>query len=464
MVRETPDRRAEIEIVTGLAEQGVPEGHREADIERAVVVAALDADLVTVHPGAEVASVLFVDRHPGSRVFTQRPPEGAHVLGVHVHVGVVFPLFPDFVEDVLAEGPTERLDGSEGKVHLDFGVVVVAFDLDVEPGRFLGGRREDGKGGREGRERCETQKSFHVHPNERVAPAVPRTAEPPPGAAPRGILGGVKSGRRRSLLYVPGSSERMVAKAATRGADILVLDLEDGVHPSHKDAARERLRESRAAAAAGGAVVALRINPPGGAAGRADLTAAAREGFDAVLIPKAETVQGVAKARQTLREATPFWLMIETALGAANVIELARVPGVEGLVFGSADYRLSMGARPRPNESELDFVRQRILLAARAAGTASWDAPWFTFRDLDGLRRSARRAAEAGFDGKSAVHPGQIPVIHEAFAPTPAERAWAEKVVGAMEDAGARGVAVVELDGELLEELHLRQAKRLLAR
>ena len=269
---------------------------------------------------------------------------------------------------------------------------------------------------------------------------------------------------RRSLLYVPASSERMVAKAATRGADVLVLDLEDGVHPSQKDAARERLRESRAAAAAAGALVALRTNPPAGAIGRADLEAAADAGFDAVLLPKAETAEAACEAYRALGEATPLWLMIETARGAANGFELARQPGVEGLVFGSADYRLSMGARMRQDESELDFARQRILLAARAAGIHCWDAPWFAFRDLDGLYRSARRAAQSGFDGKSAVHPLQIPVIHQAFEPTPAERAWAEKVVHAMEDAETRGVAVVELDGELLEELHLRQARRLLAR
>lgn len=256
----------------------------------------------------------------------------------------------------------------------------------------------------------------------------------------------------------------MVAKAATRGADVLILDLEDGVHPSHKDAARERLRESRVTMAASGALAALRINLPAGPIGRADLEAAATAGFDAIVLPKAETAEAVRGARDILGPGTPLWLMIETARGAAEVFGLARLPGVEGLVFGSADYRLSLGARMRQDESELDFVRQRILLAARAASIHCWDAPWFAFRDLEGLRRAARHAAALGFDGKSAVHPAQVPVIHEAFKPMPEERAWAERVVRTMEDAGARGVAVVELDGELLEELHLRQARRLLAR
>ena len=264
----------------------------------------------------------------------------------------------------------------------------------------------------------------------------------------------------------------MVAKAASRGADILVLDLEDGVHRGRKEAARGRLSRSLAELAAGGAAVAVRVNPPGSPLGRQDLEAvreaggeaAGNAGFAAVLLPKVETVAAVREAGRILAAAIPLWLMIETARGAAAVFELAREDGVSGLVFGSADYRLSLGSRASPEERELDHARQRILLAARAAGVFCWDAPWFAFRDLEGLRRSARRAFELGFDGKSAIHPAQLPVIHEEFTPTAEERAWAERVVRAMEDAGARGEAVAELDGELLEELHLRQAKRLLAR
>ena len=516
MVRETADRRPEVGLLPGFAEERVSERDRKADVDGSTVARALDPDLVAVHSGAEVAVVLLVNLDPGAWVLPERTPESVEVFGVHVEVvGVVLPLLGHLIEHSFAEGVPEGLDGGERQVHLDLGVVVIALHLDVEPGFLLpecgqGGKGEDqrqrnrrggtGKG-------WDVAKSHHVHPNEGDRQAVPvsRLADraeargrlgapvfgPPPGElagiaaegretpianrennpAPHhirnGILGDVTSANarpRRSLLYVPASGERMVAKAATRGADVVVLDLEDGVHPSQKDGARERLRESRAAAAAAGALVALRINPPAGAFGRADLEAAADVGFDAVLLPKAETAEAASEARRILGEATPLWLMIETAIGAAAVFELARLPGVDGLVFGSADYRLSMGAGRRHDESELDFVRQRILLAARAAGVCAWDAPWFAFRELDGLYRSARRAAESGFDGKSAVHPLQIPVIHQAFEPTPAERAWAERVVRTMEDAGARGLAVVELDGELLEELHLRQARRLLAR
>ena len=270
----------------------------------------------------------------------------------------MLPLLGHLIEHSFAEGTAEGLDGGERQVHLDLGAVVIALHLDVKPGFLLpqrgqSGKREDqrqrdrrggtGKG-------WDVSQSHHVHPNEDDGPSVPANED--------GILANVTPANarpRRSLLYVPASSERMIAKAATRGADILILDLEDGVHPSQKDAARERLRESRAAAVAAGALVALRTNPPAGAFGRADLEAAADIGFDAVLLPKAEAAETLREAHGVLGEATPLWLMIETALGAANAFELARLPGVDGLVFGSADYRLSVGARMRPDESELDF-------------------------------------------------------------------------------------------------------------
>lgn len=282
-------------------------------------------------------------------------------------------------------------------------------------------------------------------PNETPSPAVP-----------------ARQSRRRSLLYVPASSERMIRRAASRGADILVLDLEDAVHASRKEAARARLREARRALAAGGATVAARANPPASPEGRADLRAIAAAGFDAAVLPKTENPDEVGEARRQLGPATPIWLMIETARGGAGVFELAQEVGVRGLVFGSADYRLDLGARPRGGESDLDYIRQRLLLAARSAGVPAWDAPFFAFRDLEGLRRSARRAAELGFEGKAAVHPVQVPVIHQAFEATPEERRWAERVIRAIENAAGRGEAVAELDGELIERLHLRQAKRLL--
>lgn len=290
----------------------------------------------------------------------------------------------------------------------------------------------------------------------------------------------------RSLLYVPASNPRMIERAAERGADGLILDLEDGVHPAKKEEARAGLRAAYRTLTDAGASVAVRLNAPDTGWWRDDFRAAQEAEIETIVIPKAEDDRAVERAESA--DIRHLLLMIETAAGVARVFDLVRAsPAVCGLLFGSADYTLSLGRRPgvplrdlppRPPGSEprgeagggaddsadpaLEFARQRILLAARAAGIAAWDAPHFAFRDAEGTKRAARRAARSGFEGMTAVHPAQVPVIHEAFAPTPEERRWAERVVAAMESAETRGEAVAELDGRLLEILHLEQARRLL--
>ena len=287
----------------------------------------------------------------------------------------------------------------------------------------------------------------------------------------------------RSLLYVPASNPRMVEKAAGRGADLLILDLEDGVHPDRKDEARSALAEARRHLTASGARAAVRVNGPDTPWWSADLDAAWDAGFETIVLPKVEEAGPIFTARSRSIGPPPLLLMIETAAGMARVFHLSGLTGVAGLVFGSADYTLSLGLRTsaptpesatppstppspssEPDPPALSHARQRLLLAARAAGVHAFDAPHFAFRDREGTTRAARRAARQGFDGMTAVHPTQIPLIHAAFAPTPTERHWAERVISTMESATARGQAVTELDGQLLEPLHLEQAHRLLRR
>ncbi len=251
----------------------------------------------------------------------------------------------------------------------------------------------------------------------------------------------------------------MVSRAAERGVDVVVLDLEDGVHPDQKAAARAGIATARQALEAAGARVMLRVNAPGSAHGPADLKAAQGGGFREILVPKAETLEGIAPAFEA---GAKVHLMIETAVGVARVFELASMPGVAGIAFGAADYRLSMRIRGS-SEALLAPARERLLLAARAAGISCWDSPWFSFRDAEGLRRRARSAAEAGFDGMLAIHPSQIPILHEAFAPTREELSRARRVLDALREAAGRGEAVCEFDGEMVEELHARAARRLLA-
>lgn len=305
----------------------------------------------------------------------------------------------------------------------------------------------------------------------------------------------------RSLLYVPASNPRMIEKAAERGADGLILDLEDGVHPKRKEEARAGLAAAFRTLTDAGASVAVRTNATDTVWWRDDLRAVQEAGFEALVIPKAEDDSFLARAESA--GIPRILLMIETARGVARVFDLAESsPAVRGLLFGSADYTLSLGRRPGvplesasppspdrstpgeaaatapaspsvarsvadaaendPADTTLEFARQRILLAARSAGISAWDAPHFAFRDAEGTRRAARRAARAGFDGMTAIHPAQVPLIHEAFAPTPEEIRWAERVVAAMAPHSTRGEAVAEVDGELIESLHLQQAHRIL--
>ena len=289
----------------------------------------------------------------------------------------------------------------------------------------------------------------------------------------------------RSLLYVPASNPRMIEKAAERGADLLILDLEDGVHPDRKEEARSALAEARRRLTEAGARAAVRVNGPDTPWWSADLEAAWDAGFENIVLPKVEGAGPIFTAGSRSIGPPPLLLMIETAAGMAQAFHLSGITGVAGLIFGSADYTLSLGLRtpapaptpdsaapppaPPPDPPETDppaltHARQRLLLAARASGIRAWDAPHFAFRDHEGTTRAARRAARQGFDGMTAVHPSQIPLIHAAFAPTPTERHWAERVISAMTSATARGEAVTELDGQLLEPLHLEQAHRLLRR
>ncbi len=271
---------------------------------------------------------------------------------------------------------------------------------------------------------------------------------------------------RRSLLYTPGSSEEMIRKAGRRGADILILDLEDSVHPNAKDQAREQVARLIPEVDFGGAEVFIRANSLSSPWGAQDIEAIAGIRPDGVVLPKVSDEDDVTSVDEKLGKATPLFLMIETAAGVLNAASLARCsPRVAGLVFGAADYRESLRVQRHPEELELFFARSQVVHAARAAETAevfAFDTPCFEYLDREALTLSARRARLLGFDGKTAVHPAQVAVISTIFSPTPSEVARAIKVAAAMEKAMAQGRSVATLDGELIEALHLKGARRTL--
>lgn len=269
--------------------------------------------------------------------------------------------------------------------------------------------------------------------------------------------------RRRSILYLPGSSEKMMEKAGSRGADVLVLDLEDGVHPDHKDEARERVRSAYRRIDWGSSEVFVRANGLETAWGEKDLAMIAELDPRAAILPKAEDAERIGKAR-SLAGSVPLFLMVETAGGVLRAPELAGLAGIEGLLFGAADYRESVRASRLPDESELLFARTEVLLAARAAGIEAFDTPWFEYKDLQGLEASAGRARGLGFDGKTAIHPSQVEIINRVFSPTPEEVERARRIIEVMEQAFAQGKNVATLGNEMVEALHLKEARRILTR
>jgi citrate lyase beta subunit len=268
---------------------------------------------------------------------------------------------------------------------------------------------------------------------------------------------------RRSLLYVPASSEAMLRKAGSRGADAVIVDLEDGVLPDAKEDARARAERLWLELDLGGSEVLLRVNAPGTAWHEADLDVAARIRPAGVVLPKCEEPGRVAAVAARLG-AAPLFLMVETARGVLAAAELARVPGAAALLFGAADFRASVRASRDPGEAELALARGTLVLAARAAGIEAFDTPFFDYRDDAGLERSARRARTLGFDGKTCIHPGQVAIVNHVFSPSEEEVARAERIVAALETAAREGRGVATVDGEMVEPLHAAEARRTLAR
>jgi len=257
----------------------------------------------------------------------------------------------------------------------------------------------------------------------------------------------------------------MLLKAGSRGADVLILDLEDGVHPDSKTEGRERVAASLGQADFGGSEVFVRVNRMDSPWGAEDLELAARIHPDGVVLPKVGCPSVVKAVDEAMGRKVPLYLMVETAEGVLAAKELSEASErVSGFIFGAADYRESLRAGRLPEELELYFARSQILLAARAAGIEAFDTPWFEFRDLKGLHESARRVRNMGFDGKTAIHPGQVPVINDVFLPTPEEVTRARRIVDAMEAAASKKRYVAVVDGEMVEALHLNEARRTLER
>lgn len=277
----------------------------------------------------------------------------------------------------------------------------------------------------------------------------------------------------RSLLYVPGNSEKMILKARDSAADALILDLEDAIALEQKLEARALVVQALREMNFGDKDVFVRINPLTTEYGLEDARAVAAAGAPGILLPKAERVDDVTDlapilqsrnwaGAQTVHDAKHLLLLIETPRGVFAARELAEASElVVGLLFGSADLSHEVGCTLSEDEPELFYARSHVLLAARAAGVAAYDSPHFGIADLDGLRRRCQAARRLGYDGKTAIHPAHLETVNDVFAATADEIAAAERIVKALAAAPGRGAIV--LDGQMIDQVHLTAARKVLA-
>jgi len=256
----------------------------------------------------------------------------------------------------------------------------------------------------------------------------------------------------RSILFLPASNPRAIAKAREAGADLVVLDLEDAVKADDKAAARKAAVE--AVADGGSMPVAIRINGVGSKWHSPDLDAVARSNADLVVIPRAISAHLVLEVAETVSK--PVLAMIETAAGVLAGPQIAQ--NCAGLIAGTndlrADLRLPLGASRETISASL----QMIVLAARAAGIAAFDGVFNNLDDADGFIAEAQDGRRLGFDGKSLIHPNQIALCHRAFAPDDAEVERAKALVAAFRGGAER------FGNEMIERMHVTAAQRVLER
>jgi citrate lyase subunit beta/citryl-CoA lyase len=274
---------------------------------------------------------------------------------------------------------------------------------------------------------------------------------------------------RRSVLYLPGANERALQKAKTIPADALILDLEDAVAPDAKASARERVGAAVAEDDYGRRELTIRVNALGTAWHADDLRAAAQAGPAAVVVPKIGSPDDVHAVEQSLEAAgapehTMIWAMIETpaAMFAAQRIA-ASSARLTVLVMGTNDLAKELHAEHVPGRAPLLAGLGLALLAARAEGKVILDGVYNEVKDLEGFEAECVQGRQLGFDGKTLIHPGQVEPCNRVFAPSPGQIEESHAVLDAWELALAQGRGVATVNGRMIENLHVENARRILA-
>ncbi len=287
---------------------------------------------------------------------------------------------------------------------------------------------------------------------------------------------------RRSELSTPGSNEAMMEKAAASNADFVFLDLEDSVAPAEKVQARTKVVTALTTLDWGTKTRAIRINDLESQWAYEDvihIVEEAGEVLDLVIIPKVKKAEDVRWVDTLLSQIErkhgrdrhiALEVLIEEVEAMVNAEEIAcSTPRLEALIFGPGDYSASQGVRMDAVGGVTDdypgdvwhYARNKVVIAARAAGIEAVDGPFADFRDADGYRRECTRASVLGFSGKWAIHPGQVDIANEAFSPTTRQVERARKMITAYAEAEAKGLGAVAVDGVMVDAASARVMRRI---
>ena len=284
----------------------------------------------------------------------------------------------------------------------------------------------------------------------------------------------------RSLLFAPGNVPRRVEKALTLDADAVIVDLEDSVALSDKEATRKPVAEALSRPRKGRGYV--RVNAPAGVFCYGDLAATIHKGVDGVFLPKVESaadlhaidwlLAALERERGIAEGSIDLVPQIETASGVQRVDRIIQARSlrpytgswrVKRLAFGGADYAFELGLSVGMEETELADARARIVLSSRAGGLEGpIDSPWFHFKEAAAFERALERSRRGGFQGRLCVHPDQIAPVNRAYLPSDEELARAERIVAAFKEAEARGAAAIQVDGQMIDYPVVHRAQALL--
>jgi citrate lyase subunit beta/citryl-CoA lyase len=268
---------------------------------------------------------------------------------------------------------------------------------------------------------------------------------------------------------MPGANTRALEKGRSLPADALILDLEDSVAADAKVQARDNVAEAVKAGGYGYRELIVRINPLSSPWGFEDLVAAATCGADAVLLPKVESGDIMRQAEAVIAgagapDSLALWAMMETPLGMLHVEEVAGSSfRLACLVMGTSDLAKDLQAAHTRDRMPMITSLGLCLLAARAYRLAILDGVHLDLRDDEGLAYSCRQGVDFGFDGKTLIHPRTIEIANEAFSPSAQEVEWSHKIIEAHAAAVAEGKGVAVFEGKLIENLHVENAKRIVA-